>query len=228
MPIPDRGRMGNFLRVLILEDSKLDAELLLRELRDNGYAVESERVETPETMQQALTEKTWDLILSDYSMPRFNALEALRLLKDLDLDLPFIIVSGTAGEEAAVQALRAGAHDFLIKGNYTKLGSIIERELLEAEIRRESKPTRQPGEEFFGTAFKYSPVGICITSLDGKLETASQSLVEMLGYTRGELEGKHLNDITHPDDLEIGRDATAHMISGQVPSVSFEKRYLHK
>ena len=105
--------------------------------------MEFERVETAEAMQSALTQKTWDLILSDYTMPKFNALRALEVLKASGLDLPFIIVSGTIGEETAVTALKAGANDFLIKGNFARLGPAIERELREAEITPRAQAGRR-------------------------------------------------------------------------------------
>src|SRR5258706_16108603 len=126
--------MGRPLRVLIIEDSEEDAQLLLRELQHGGYEVEFERVETAEVMQAALSQKNWDLILSDYTLPTFSAPKALEVLKTSSLDLPFIIVSGTIGEEIAVAALKAGANDFLVKGKFARLGPAIERELREAEI----------------------------------------------------------------------------------------------
>ena len=131
--------MGKLLRVLIVEDSEDDALLLLRELKRGGYDVQFERVETARAMLAALAQKTWDLILSDYSLPEFNAPQALEVLKASDLDLPFIIISGTIGEETAVAALKAGANDFLTKGNFARLGPAIERELREAESRRERR-----------------------------------------------------------------------------------------
>ena len=223
--------MGKLLRALIIEDSEDDAQLLLRELRHIGYEVEFERVETAEAMQAVLPEKAWDLVLSDYTMPKFSALQALEVLKASHLDLPFIIISGTIGEETAVAALKAGANDFLVKGKFDRLGPAIEHELQEAQSRRargQAERALQTSEELFGTAFQHSPVGICITTLDGKLQNVSQSLADMLGQATAELEGKHLNDITHPDDLEIGEVAVDRMMAGKIPSVSFEKRYLHK
>ncbi|HEX9386125.1 MAG TPA: PAS domain S-box protein, partial [Anaerolineales bacterium] len=220
--------MGKPLHDLIIEDSKADTDLLLRELRRVGYEVEFERVETMEAMQVALTEKTWDLILSDYTMPKFSALQTLEVLKASRFDPPFIIISGTIGEEMAVAALKAGANNYLSKENLAKLGQVVEQELREAEIHLEHRQALKTSEELFGTAFHHSPVGICITTLDGKLQNISQSLLDMLGFTRAELEGKHFNDITYPDDLEIGKDAVGSMMAGKVPSVSFEKRYLHK
>jgi len=125
------------LRILLVEDSDNDAQLLLREIRRLGYEVEYERVETAEDMRSALSNKMWDLVICDYSLPHLNAPVALGILKSSGLDLPFIIVSGTIGEESAVSALKDGAHDFLIKGKYARLGPAIERELREAKSRRE-------------------------------------------------------------------------------------------
>lgn len=131
--------METYLRILIVEDSRDDAELILREVQRGGYEVESERVETAEAMQATLARQSWDLIICDFSLPRFNAPKALELLKKSGYDIPFIIVSGTIGEESAVNALKAGAHDFIIKGNFARLIPAIQRELKEAEIRRERK-----------------------------------------------------------------------------------------
>jgi PAS domain S-box-containing protein len=127
------------LRVLIVEDSEDDAQLILRELRRGGYDVHSARVETAEAMRSALAAQIWDLIVCDYSLPRFNAPQALQVLKDSGKDLPFIIVSGSIGEDTAVAALKAGAHDFMIKDNPVRLVPAIQRELREAEGRRERK-----------------------------------------------------------------------------------------
>jgi response regulator RpfG family c-di-GMP phosphodiesterase len=131
--------MAAQLRILLIEDSEDDARLLLREIQRGGYEVESERVDTADAMQSALTRQQWDLILCDFSLPRFSAPKALELLKQSGIDLPFIIASGTVGEESAVNALKAGAHDFIIKGNFARLIPAIQRELREAQVRRERR-----------------------------------------------------------------------------------------
>ena len=123
------------LRVLIIEDSEADTELLLRELRRGGYAPEFERVETPEGLNAALAQRPWDLIISDYAMPRFDGLQALKLVQKKGTDIPFIIVSGSIGEDIAVSAMKAGAHDYLIKGHTARLLPAIERELREVNVR---------------------------------------------------------------------------------------------
>src|SRR4030043_609846 len=113
--------MGTPFRVLIVEDSEEDTLLILRELKRGGFDPIHERVETAESMKAALSTKTWDLILSDYSMPHFSGLEALKLFKESGLDLPFIIVSGAIGEDVAIAAMKSGAHDYLMKNNLTRL-----------------------------------------------------------------------------------------------------------
>ena len=125
------------LNVLLVEDSENDALLLLRELRRGGYAPAHERVETAEDMRTALARRHWDIVISDYLMPHFTGLAALAVLQESGLDLPFIIVSGNIGEDIAVGAMKAGAHDYIIKGSFARLIPAIERELRDAEIRRE-------------------------------------------------------------------------------------------
>ena len=131
--------MSTHLRILLIEDSEVDARLVLREVQRAGYKVEPERVETANAMRAALTRQPWDLIICDFSLPKFSGPKALELLKESGIDLPFIIVSGTIGEESAVNALKAGAHDFIIKGNFARLIPAIQRELKDAAIRRERR-----------------------------------------------------------------------------------------
>jgi signal transduction histidine kinase len=131
--------MDQVLRVLVVDDSEPDALLLVRALRRADYQIEYERVETAEAMAAAIDRGTWDLILSDYSMPRFSALMALALVKERQLDLPFVIVSGTVSEDIAVEAIHAGAHDFMAKGRLTRLVPAIQRELRAARLRAEQK-----------------------------------------------------------------------------------------
>ena len=138
--------MATLLRVLIVEDSEYDTQSILRELRRGGYEVKHERAETRATMEQALSRHTWDLILCDYTLPRFSAGDALKTLQRSGLDLPFIIISGTIEEENAVDMLKAGAHDFIVKSRMARLLPAIERELKDAmtrHLRREAEMERQ-------------------------------------------------------------------------------------
>jgi PAS domain S-box-containing protein len=127
--------MAPYLRVLIVEDSEDDTLLTLRELRRGGYTLDYVRVDTPQTMHSVLKQQPWDIVIADYTLPAFSAPEALKLLQSLKLDLPFIIVSGTIGEDIAVTAMKAGAHDYIIKGNLVRLVPAVERELREAQER---------------------------------------------------------------------------------------------
>src|SRR6266851_1021355 len=135
--------MGTPLRVLMIEDSEDDAALLLRELRRGSYDVESERVDLPDTLKSALDKHTWDLIVSDFSMPHFSGTDALRLLRARGSEVPFIFVSGTMGEETAVAALQDGAQDYLVKTNLKRLVPAVQRALREAEERRQRKLMEQ-------------------------------------------------------------------------------------
>jgi signal transduction histidine kinase len=131
--------MDTPLRVLIIEDSEDDTALLLRELRRGGYELTFERVDTPAGMSAALDKKEWDLVVCDYSMPHFSGTEALRLLRGKDLEVPFIFVSGTIGEETAVASLKQGAQDYIMKDNLKRLLPAVQRELHDTQQRRERK-----------------------------------------------------------------------------------------
>ena len=130
--------MSGKLRALLVEDSRDDAYFVLRALKKQGLSVESEGVETEEAMAAALDREPWDVILSDYSLPGFSAPAALDLLHGRGLDVPFIVISGTVGEELAVETMKAGAHDYFRKGHLTKLRVAIQREVQDARNRRES------------------------------------------------------------------------------------------
>src|SRR5579883_493829 len=131
--------MGRPLRALILEDSPLDFELLLRALRGEGFDVTPRRVENVRELREAIANERWDVVLSDYSMPELSVPISLRVLQEQQVDVPFIIVSGSVGEESAVDAMKAGAHDFFLKDRLARLGSAIDRELREAETRRQRR-----------------------------------------------------------------------------------------
>src|SRR5215218_8823928 len=127
--------MSEQLHVLIVEDTPTDAKLVVRELHNTGYAIEWDRVDSAAAMRAALDRASWDLIICDWSMPGFSALAALGIVKERGLDIPFIIVSGTVGEEWAVESMRMGAHDYVLKDNLARLAPAVERELRERRVR---------------------------------------------------------------------------------------------
>jgi two-component system, NarL family, sensor histidine kinase UhpB len=194
--------MGMALKVLLVEDSEDDALLLVRMLRRGGYDPAWERVDTAAAMEAALDGRSWDLIISDHSMPAFSSLAALGLLRSKGfVDLPFIIVSGRIGEDAAVSAMKAGAHDYLMKDNLARLNSAIERELRDAEVRRE----RRRAEEKYRSIFENAVEGIFQTTLDGRFLTANPAMARMFGYeTPEELLGA-ISNIREQLYVEPGR-----------------------
>src|SRR5947207_2287220 len=131
------------LNVLHIEDSSNDAFLITRELRRAGYDVQMQRVENEQQLREALAHRSWDVVLADYYLPQLSVEDALKLVREKDRDLPFIIVSGSVGEEPAVSAMRMGAHDYIMKDNLARLAPAIERELLEAENRRQRRRAEQ-------------------------------------------------------------------------------------
>src|SRR5258706_7250210 len=144
--------MGIPLNLLLIEDSPDDELLLRRELQRGGYDVTLRRVETADTMRAALLEHGWDAIISDYSMPDFDMPRALALLQEMKIDLPFIIVSGTVGEEAAVQALKSGADDFMSKDRLTRLIPSLVRAQRNVEVRRQRRQRERELEAIAGLA----------------------------------------------------------------------------
>ncbi len=135
--------MGAPLRVLIVEDSKDDAELVLLELQRGGYEPVCERVDSREGLLAALNKRAWDVIIADYSLPGFSGISAFNVVWEMKLDIPFIIVSGTIGEDIAVSAMKAGVHDYVMKNNLSRLVPAVERELREAKNRQDRKQAEE-------------------------------------------------------------------------------------
>lgn len=131
------------LRVMIIEDSPDDALLMLREVEHAGYTAQAQRVQTAEELRDALAHGTWDVVLADHSLPHFSAPDALAILRESGLDVPFIVVSGSIGEEMAVRLMRDGAADYVMKDHMTRLGPVVERELHEADERKRKRDVEQ-------------------------------------------------------------------------------------
>jgi DNA-binding NtrC family response regulator len=147
--------------VLIVEDAEDDALLVVRELRRAGYDVIFQRVDTAKAMTAALANQPCDLVIADYSMPHFSGLTALELFMKSGLDVPFIFVSGTMGEDVAVTAMKAGAHDYVMKGNLKRFVPAVERELREAEIRMQRKTSAICSDWKISSASNLTSLPIC-------------------------------------------------------------------
>ena len=194
--------MSEPLRMLLVEDSEDDAELLAHELRRAGFALEFERVENAAGLEAALDRATWDIIIGDNSMPGFSGTEALSLVRARGLDIPFIFVSGTMGEDLAARALEAGAGDALTKGNLRRLVPVIRRELREfgeRSARRETEAALRASEASYSALVERAPLGIYRSTPTGRFLSANAALARMLGYDSPE----------HLLTLDMARDVYA-------------------
>jgi PAS domain S-box-containing protein len=180
------------LHVLIIEDSEDDALLLIRELQRGGFEPVYERVETREAMHEAIRNREWDIVISDYVMPRLNGLDALEEIRRSGLDLPFIIVTGNIGEDIAVSAMKAGAHDYLIKGNLRRLVPAVERELREAEMRR-ARTQAEEGRNLLAAAIESTVDAVVVTNARGYIQYVNDAFEQITGYAKDEAVGRTLH-----------------------------------
>jgi two-component system, sensor histidine kinase and response regulator len=198
------------LRVLVVKDSASEAHLILNTLRQGGFDPSHAQVDTAKAMAAALEARTWDIVVSDCRMRWFNGIEALRLLRQSGSDLPFILISATVGEEAAVEAMRAGANDFLVKDHLARLVPAVRREIAEAGIRRGKREVEgrlRENERRLLTLMSNLP-GMayrCRNERDWRMEFVSEGCVELTGYAPEDI---ILNrtisyaELIHPDDAE--------------------------
>jgi PAS domain S-box-containing protein len=196
------------LRILIVEDSEDDTQLLLRELRRGGYDPKHERVDSAAAMDRALARQQWDLVIADYSVPNFNSMTALSLLKERGHDLPFIIVSGTITEEAAVFTMKAGAHDYLLKGNLKRLIPAIDRELREAESHRERRKAvaaLRESEKRLQAILDNSPAFIFLKDTEGRYLYVNPQFGQLTPLAPEQILGKTDDEIFPPEQAAAFR-----------------------
>lgn len=187
--------MAKPLRVLLLEDSPDDLDLLLLHLRRGGFTLTYECIETEKELRKSLSGSTWDIIISDYSMPSFDGVSALQTVRASGLDIPFILISGAMGEELAVEAMRAGASDYFLKGNLHRLIPVIERELKEAKNRARHRKVEAHRRRLLNVVQQSLNEIYMINISDLRFEYANETALSNLGYTIREI--KHLT----PADL---------------------------
>jgi len=201
--------MNKPLHCLIVEDSENDALLVVRQLRTGDYDVTWERVETAEAMRAALGRQRWDIVIADYQMPRFSGLAALELLKASGKGLPFIIVSGTIGEDQAVAAMKTGAHDYIMKGKLARLVPAVERELREAvewRARRRAEVALQESEQKYRELVEHANSIILRWTRDGRITFLNEFGQKFFGYPAAEILGRHVVGTIVPDSESTSRD----------------------
>jgi len=200
---------GQPIRVLVVENHEDDAELMVEQLRKQGFEPEWQRVERADDMRQALEKRPWDIVLSDYVMPRFSGADALIVLKETGLDLPFIIVSGSIGEEVAVQAMKMGAQDFFRKDRMTLLPAAVQRELKEAEVRRErSRAVTALHESESERALVLNSIkdyAIFTIDLAARIQSWNPGVERVKGYRADEFIGMPFSRLFPPEEVASGQ-----------------------
>ncbi len=224
--------MGKELRLLIIEDSESDALLILREIGKGGYETDYLRVDTAEGMRAALRGRNWDLVLSDHSMPHFSSFEALNILKESGRDIPFVVISGTIGEELAVEAMRMGASDYVMKDKLGRLLPIIARETKEVQIRearRKAELGFRESEARFRRIFASNMVGIAFVGENGYLTDANEMFLQIVGYQREDLERSpiSLEKITPSEFIDADQMAIELLLK-QGAVKPYEKQFFRK
>ncbi|HEX4451488.1 MAG TPA: response regulator [Kofleriaceae bacterium] len=217
------------IRILLVEDVPSDAKLVRHTLERAGLAIEVERVEDADGFADALAGEPFDVVICDWSMPRFSAPAALAGVKARGLDVPFIIVSGTVGEELAVEAMRAGADDYVLKDRLARLPAVIERELREREARRKSESARRESETLFARLSASGIIGIVVGDNFGALYEANDTFLRLVGYTRTDLEAGNVRwrNLTAPEWQPITDRGVASLRAVGF-AAPYEKEYVRK
>ncbi|MEM9116559.1 MAG: EAL domain-containing protein [Cyanobacteria bacterium P01_F01_bin.56] len=193
------------LNILIIEDSEDDALLVVRELFRDGFDITYERIETSEALQVLLETRVWDLVLSDYCLPKLDAPTALEVVKRSGLDIPFIVIAGSIGERLAVEMMKAGAHDYFMKDNLARLPEAVRRELREAQVRKTRKQAEaslRESQHRYATLASTVPVGIFQHDTSGNCIYVNARACEISGLSlQAALENQWRNAL-HPDDRD--------------------------
>jgi PAS domain S-box-containing protein len=222
---PPRGLtpMPTPIRALIVEDSPDDAELMLLELRRAGLDPAWERVESAAALRAALAAGPWDVVLADHSLPGFDAPAALRQVRGHDPDLPFVVVSGSIGEEAAVELMRAGAGDYVLKGSLTRLAAAVERELREAAARR---TLRRAHEQQAHAALLLANVrdAVVVTDVAGVVTYWNDGATRLFGWTAAEMIGRPYADRYPEPDRAFIADGIRRRLAGEEWAGEYESR----
>lgn len=220
--------MKKTLNILIVEDSDDDAMLLVRELKRSGLKLNFERVDSGPAMAAALETGQWEIVLSDFSMPKFDGLSAFKVLRRMELDLPFILVSGRIGEDIAVEAMKDGVHDYILKDRLSRLAPAIDREIREAEVRRKRRQAEealQTSEQRYRNLVEGAIQGVLV-HCDFEVQFANRAAAQILGYENsGELIGVNLLRAHIPNEYGIAFNSTHRMKPKEGNYAKFEETW---
>lgn len=223
--------MSTKMRVLIIEDNPADAELLTHHLKKSGLDYNFAVISTESEFVTMCQDFVPDIILSDYSLPQFSGLRALELRAELAPDVPFILVTGPHNEETAVNIMKAGADDYLLKDNLSRLipaiNSAIEKQR-NIRLKKRAEVELAQSTEKFRAAFACASVGIALVNLERRFFQVNKALCSMLGYEEGELLKKSFEDLTYEHDLSNSLNFFNLLVNHEVLDIQFEKRYIHK
>ena len=211
------NRRGAALHILLVEDSDQDAELAMLTLRKEGIDAHFERVQDLAGVQAALRRRSWDAVISDFRLPGFSGLDALAQVRAAGLDVPFILVSGTIGEEAVVDVMKAGANDFVTKENLQRLAPALKRELQDSATRAAHQRVRRElraNEERFRAMFENAGVGITRSELDGRFIEVNPKFSQITGYGAEDALALSFRDLAHPEDVQQGIEFRMRLMAG--------------
>ncbi len=223
--------MNEPLHILHLEDDPRDAAIVRATLEAADITCTTTCVQNRGDFVAALERGGTDLILSDFSLPAFDGLSAVEIVRARWPDLPIILVSGSLGEERAIDSLKSGATDYVLKERIARLVPAVRRAMREVADRarnRRMEKTLGESEQRFRIVFSESPLGIALVGVDGCPFLTNEALQKILGHTGEELKGMHFTDFTHPDDCAMDQELYQQLIRGERKSYHIEKRFVRK
>jgi diguanylate cyclase (GGDEF)-like protein/PAS domain S-box-containing protein len=223
--------MSEEFRVLLVEDVEADAMLAVRELTRAGLIVDARRVDREEEFRRELGEFRPHIVLADFSMPQFNGMTALAILRESHPEIPFVFLSGTIGEEYAIRALKKGASDYVLKNNLVRLPPAVERAIHDSKASAEKRRAEAELRELelrFQATFEQAAVGIAHVGLEGRIIRANDRLAEILGYSNAELVGRNVKELTHQENREHTMNLRAHLRAGDIEKLRKERQYRRK
>jgi PAS domain S-box-containing protein/putative nucleotidyltransferase with HDIG domain len=217
--------MSKHLSILIVEDSENDMELIIRQFKRANYDLTYERVETAQQMMAAVEKLSWDLVISDYSLPQFNAPSALAILQKSCLDIPFVVVSGTIGEETAVRIMKAGAQDYIMKDNLSRLVPAVERELKEAKSRAQSKRMEEElikSEKKYRELYDFLPIPVYEMDFEANVTSVNRAVYETFRASEEDFKkDARAWQLLSPEDIDKSRKNIEQLLKGE-PTASTE------